>query len=105
VPTPENAVKTNRFLILALAINFTLAILFQLPMLRDPQVIDEDFRSNFWLHRISDPQLFEEDPVYGRQMADIAVGGIDFVVNKVSLPLQRHGSLCSLCRACTAATQ
>ncbi len=84
MPNADLTGKSNRLLVIALAINLGLAILFQLPMLRDSQVIDEDLRFYYWVHRISDQNLFENDPVYGRQMATYEIGDTTLSVNKVS---------------------
>lgn len=77
--------NSKHFLWLALLIGFVLSLLFQLPVLRDPTLVDEDLRFLYWIHRYADPELLQNDPVFGYQMAELDLGFTNLVINKVNL--------------------
>lgn len=50
--------KSNRYLLIALLVAFLLALFVQMPLLRDPHLLEPDFRNFYLAFRVTDPALF-----------------------------------------------
>lgn len=60
-------------------------LIVQIPLLLEPEYVDEDLRFFYWLFRLADPSLFEVDPLLGYQFAEVNLGFTTILFNKVSL--------------------
>jgi len=90
---PETEASSKRWLWMTLLLTIMLVLIVQIPLLRDLEYVDEDLRFFYWLHRFSDPSLFESDPLLGYQFAEVNFGSSTLLFNKVSL---FYGSLYGL---------
>lgn len=55
MPSPK---KSHRFLLIAMLVAFVLALFVQWPLLRDPHLLEPDFRNFYLAHRAQNPDLF-----------------------------------------------
>ena len=82
IPTRHSSKK---WLWLTLLVTAVIVLIVQIPLLLDPQYVNEDLRFFYWLHRFTDPSLFEADSLLGYQFAEINIGSTTLLFNKVSL--------------------
>lgn len=62
-----------------------IVLIVQIPLLLEPEYVDEDLRFFYWLFRLANPSLFEVDPLLGYQFAEVNLGFTTILFNKVSL--------------------
>ncbi|MBK7896064.1 MAG: hypothetical protein IPJ90_14550 [Anaerolineaceae bacterium] len=77
--------NSRKWLWLTLAITAVIVLIVQIPLLLEPEYVDEDLRFFYWLFRLADPSLFENDPLLGYQFAEVDLGFTTLLFNKVSL--------------------
>jgi len=76
---------SRKWLWLTLAVTVIIILTVEVPLLNNPEYVDEDLRFFYWLHRFVNPSLFETDPLLGYQFAEINLGFTKLLFNKVSL--------------------
>ena len=77
--------NSKKWLRLTLLLTIVIVLIIQIPLLLEPEYIDEDLRFFYWLHRFANPALFEEDSLLGYQFAEVDLGFTTLLFNKVSL--------------------
>lgn len=83
--TPETQHKSRKWLWLAMFVTAVTVLIVQIPLLLEPEYVDEDLRFFYWLFRLANPSLFEVDPLLGYQFAEVNLGFTTILFNKVSL--------------------
>lgn len=86
--TQKNAVSQPRpsLLWLALLISMLLALWLQGPRLLDPYVVEEDFRSYYYMHRFQNPELFQDDVLIQQRnrIIELELGSLRLPVDSAS---------------------
>lgn len=75
----------RRWLRATLIVAGLLVVAVMAPLLLVPEYVDEDLRFFYWLHRLADPSLFSADPLLGYQFAEVQLGPVSLLFNKISL--------------------
>lgn len=76
---------SRKWLWLTLLVTAAIVLIVQIPLLLEPEYVDEDLRFFYWLHRLDDPSLFQADPLLGYQIGEVTLGETTFLYNKVAL--------------------
>jgi hypothetical protein len=76
--------STHIYLGAALLIAAIFALIVQLPVLQDPNAVEEDFRTLFWVHRYQDPTLFSRVPFDKLGVTDVQIGSLTLVLEEGS---------------------
>ncbi|MCA9900538.1 MAG: hypothetical protein H6656_20190 [Ardenticatenaceae bacterium] len=77
--------NSRKWLWLTLLATAVIVSIVQIPLLFQPEYVDEDLRFFYWLFRLADHSLFENDPLLGYQIAELNLGFATILINKVSL--------------------
>lgn len=56
---------SRKWLWLAMLVTAVIVLIVQIPLLLEPEYVDEDLRFLYWLFRLANPSLFEVDPLLG----------------------------------------
>lgn len=83
--TSVNRYNSKKWLWLAMFVTAVIVLIVQIPLLLEPEYVNEDLRFFYWLFRFANPSLFEVDPLLGYQFAEVNLGFTTILFNKVSL--------------------
>lgn len=77
--------KSKKWLWLTMFATAVIILIVQIPLLLEPEYVDEDMRFFYWLFHLANPSLFKNDPLLGYQIAEVNIGFTTVLINKVSL--------------------